>query len=247
MILELLEWCATPASLRARTSGLLAEQIAIRHRSLRCGRQWRPHLESCRGFLQRNLPLGNHVAILGSGHLRDIDLRILKKHFHSLSLVDVAHPLEVRLLASFSRGRIRLIQGDLSGALHLRAPSTAISLGKNLRESLRQADTLVSACLLTQLALPSRKRWSRRFSEQDISKASQNIGRLHIELLKNATSAILITDTARRYGSDAWMPMLPDLDLPTPSEKWIWDIAPAAEHGIKDLGNEQRFVEASVF
>ena len=247
MILELLEWCITPASLRARTSGLLAEQIAIRHRSLRCHRHWQPHLESCRSFLQRNLPSGNHVAVLGSGHLRDIDLRYLKKQFLRISLVDVVHPLEVRLIALLSKGRIRLISGDLSGALQLREPSSAIFLEKNLRDSLEDADTLVSSCLLTQLALPCSKRWSGRFSDADIAQTAQRIGQFHIDLLRNAKRSLLITDSAQRYGTDDWVPLLPGLDLPSPSEKWIWDIAPAEEHELKGLGAEQRLVEASVF
>jgi len=247
MILELLEWCITPASMRARTSGLLAEQIAIRHRSLRCRRHWQPHLESCRSFLQRNLPSGNHVAILGSGHLRDIDLRHLKKQFSRISLVDVAHPLEVRLIALLSKGRIRLISGDLSGALHLREPSSAIFLEKNLRDSLEDADTLVSSCLLTQLALPSAKPWSGRFPDADIAQTAQRIGQCHLDLLGDAKRALLISDSAQRYGNDHWVPLLPGLDLPSPSEKWIWDIAPAEEHELEGLGAEQRLVEASVF
>jgi hypothetical protein len=247
MILELLEWCITPASMRARTSGLLAEQIAIRHRSLRCRRHWQPHLESCRSFLQRNLSSGNHVAILGSGHLRDINLRHLKKQFSRISLVDVAHPLEVRFIALLSKGRIRLISGDLSSALHLREPSSAIFLEKNLRDSLEDADTLVSSCLLTQLALPCSKRWSGRFSDADIAQTAQRIGQVHLDLLGDAKRAVLISDSAQRYGNDHWVPLLPGLDLPSPSEKWIWDIAPAEEHELKDLGTEQRLVEASVF
>jgi hypothetical protein len=247
MILELLEWCITPASMRARTSGLLAEQIAIRHRSLRCRRHWQPHLESCRSFLQRNLPSGNHVAILGSGHLRDIDLRHLKKQFPRISLVDVAHPLEVRLIALLSKGRIRLISGDLSGALQLREPTSAISLEKNLRDSLENADALVSSCLLTQLALPSSKRWSGRFPECEISHAAHRIRQCHLDLLGDAKRAVLISDSAQRYGNDDWAPLLLGLDLPSPSEKWIWDIAPAEEHELEGLGAEQRLVEASVF
>ncbi|MFM8830495.1 MAG: hypothetical protein ACKOHM_05755 [Spartobacteria bacterium] len=247
MILELLEWCLTPASLRARSTGLLAGQIAIRHRSLRCRHEWQPHLECCKNFLRRNLISGKHVAVLGSGHLRDIDLRHLKKHFARISLVDVVHPLEVRLLAMFSRGRIRLLSGDLSGALHLKRPASTISLEKNLRSSLEEADTLVSACLLSQLALPFTQRWSGRFSEQEISQTSCLIGQMHLGLLKNAKQSLLMTDSAQRYGNDDWIPLLPGLDLPPAHERWIWDIATAGEHGLKGLGDEQRLVEASLF
>jgi hypothetical protein len=184
---------------------------------------------------------------MGSGHLRDIDLRHLKKQFPRISLVDVVHPLEVRLIALLSKGRIRLISSDLSGALQLREPSLAIFLEKNLRDSLEDADALVSSCLLTQLALPSSKRWSGRFSECDIAQTAQRIGQCHLDLLGDAKRAVLISDSAQRYGNDDWSPLLPGLDLPSPSEKWIWDIAPAEEHALKGLGAEQRLVEASVF
>ncbi|MFM8766078.1 MAG: hypothetical protein ACKOEZ_14785, partial [Spartobacteria bacterium] len=122
-----------------------------------------------------------------------------------------------------------------------------ISLEKNLRSSLEEADTLVSACLLSQLALPFTQRWSGRFSEQEISQTSRLIGQMHPGLLKNAKQSLLMTDSAQRYGNDDWMPLLPGLDLPPAHERWIWDIATAGEHGRKGLGDEQRLVEASLF
>jgi hypothetical protein len=57
----------------------------------------------------------------------------------------------------------------------------------------------------------------------------------------------LITDTAQRYGSEAWSPLLSELRLPAPDQSWLWDIAPAGEHGLKGLGAEQRRVEAFAF
>jgi hypothetical protein len=57
----------------------------------------------------------------------------------------------------------------------------------------------------------------------------------------------LITDTAQRYGNDEWSPLLSEVRLPAPDQSWLWDIAPAREHGLKGLGAEQRRVEAFVF
>jgi len=68
-----------------------------------------------------------------------------------------------------------------------------------------------------------------------------------IELLESVSKADLITDTAHRYGQDDWSPLLSEVRLPTPAEHWIWDIAPAEEHGLNGLGAEQRSVEAFVF
>jgi hypothetical protein len=247
MILELLEWCLTPASLRVRTNGLLAEQIAIRHRANRCRSSWQSHLQSCKSFLTRQLPSGNHVAVLGSGHLRDIDLRHLKNNFSRITLIDVVHPLEVQILALFSGGRIGLFSCDLSGSLHLRDPSLPIALDKNLRSLLESADALVSSCLLTQLALPASHLWGKRFNSASVDAGVARIQQNHIELLESASKAVLITDTAHRYGHHEWSPLLSEVRLPTPAERWIWDIAPAEEHGLKDLGAEQRSVEAFVF
>jgi hypothetical protein len=246
MILELLEWCLTPASLRARTNGLLVEQIAIRHRANRCRSSWQSHLHSCKSFLTRQLSSGNHVAVLGSGHLRDIDLRHLKNNFSRITLIDVVHPLEVQILALFSGGRIGLCSSDLSGALHLRDPSLPIALDKNLRRLLESADALVSSCLLTQLALPASHLWGKRFNSALVEAGVARIQQNHIELLESASTAVLITDTAQRYGHHEWSSLLSEVRLPTPAERWIWDIAPAEEHGLKDLGAEQRSVEAFV-
>jgi len=247
MILELLEWCLTPASLRARTNGLLAEQISIRHRANRCRSSWQSHLQSCKSFLTRQLSSGNHVAVLGSGHLRDIDLRHLKNNFSRITLIDVVHPLEVQILALFSSGRIGLCSSDLSGALHLRDPSLPIALEKKLCRLLESADALVSSCLLTQLALPASHLWGKRFNSALVEAGVARIQQNHIELLESASTAVLITDTAQRYGHHEWSPLLGEVGLPTPAERWIWEIAPVEEHGLKDLGAEQRSVEAFVF
>jgi hypothetical protein len=247
MILELLEWCFTPASLMARTNGLLAEQIAIRHRAKRCRNFWQGHLQSCKNFLTRQLSSGHHVAVLGSGHLRDIDLKHLKKSFDRITLVDVVHPLEVQILAMFSGGRIELCSADLSGALHLKEPILPIVLDRNLCCLLESADALVSCCLLTQLALPIPHRWRERFDTALVDAVVRDIQQNHIDLLKNASEAVFITDTAQRYGSDEWSPLLSDVHLPAPLEYWLWDIATAEEHGFKGLGAEQRSVEAFAF
>jgi hypothetical protein len=247
MILEILEWCLTPASLRARTSGLLGEQIAIRHRALRCRGPWESHLQASKAFLARNLPQGGHVAVLGSGHLRDIDLGYLKKRFQRITLVDVVHPFDVRLRALCSGNKVKLFSGDLSGALHLENPNGPIAVEKQLDQLLRSVDTLVSSCVLTQLALPLLKRWEGHFTEHEIDLCVNRIRKSHLSLLKASSCGILVTDTARRYGQDAWTPLLTDLDLPMPSERWIWDIAPPFEHGMNDRGSEQRQVDGFVF
>lgn len=247
MILEILEWCMTPASLASRSSGLLAEQISIRHRAVRCREFWRSHLQACKKFVADHVVSGGHIVILGSGHLRDFDLIFLKKNFSRITLVDAVHPLEVRISALFSNGRIQVLQGDLSGALHAVDPDGPFPLESSLRRCLETADTLVSSCLLTQLALPASRRWQKRFSSDFVETGVRRIQQNHIDLLRKASAAVLITDTAQRYGNGDWTPLLQKVDLPMPVGEWIWDIAPVAEHGFRELGHEQRRVAGFIF
>jgi hypothetical protein len=100
---------------------------------------------------------------------------------------------------------------------------------------------------LSQLALPVVKRWSGRFSADLVDAAAQRVRESHVELLKSAPRAILVPDTARRFGIGEWSPLFPTLPLPEASESWVWDIASTDEHGCKDMGDEQRRVEAFVF
>jgi hypothetical protein len=171
----------------------------------------------------------------------------LKRTFSRITLVDVVHPLEVQILALFSGGRIQLCSGDLSGALHLSEPPSHIALDQKLRSLLEGADALVSCCLLTQLALPIAHRWGKRFDTALVNAGVQSIQQNHIDLLESAPTAVLITDTAQRYGSEEWSPLLSEVRPPAPAQSWLWDIAPADEHGLKGLGDEQRRVEAFAF
>jgi len=100
---------------------------------------------------------------------------------------------------------------------------------------------------LTQLALPISHRWGKRFDAALVEAATHSIQQNHIDLLESAPKAFLIIDTAQRYGSEEWSPLLSEVRLPAPAQSWLWDIAPATEHGLKGLGAEERRVEAFVF
>ena len=105
MIFELLEWAVTPCPWFARGNGLLAAQIAIRHRAKRCRAAWNGHLEACKKFVAEavgSLPADQNLVILGSGHLNDFDPAFLLRRFQKLTLVDAVHPLEIQIRARFS-------------------------------------------------------------------------------------------------------------------------------------------------
>ncbi len=211
MILETLEWCATPCPWFARRRGLLAAQIAIRHRANRCRAAWKPHLDACRQFVADTLGSGprlENLVILGSGHLNDLDLRFLLSRFERITLVDAVHPLEIQIRAKFSKGRLNSVTADLC------EPS------KPVADLVSRSDWTISSCLLSQLPL---------FAETDGARA---ILSRHLELLATAPRSILITDVAKRAsGENEWTSLSGNARLPEADAEWIWTIAPPGENG----------------
>ena len=221
MILELLEWIATPCPWFARTNGLLAAQIAIRHRSKRCRASWNGHLEACRKFVADAVgsrTSDDNLVILGSGHLNDFDLPFLQRRFRNITLFDGVHPLEIQVRARFSSERLRLCTSDLS------QPSAEIE------DLVSRASWTVSSCLLSQLPLFSRLPSPTLFDR-------------HLALLRKSPRAVLISDVAKRLGSGPWESLIENLPLPHPAAEWIWSIAPAGESGPLA---EERLIHAFV-
>jgi hypothetical protein len=221
MILELLEWVVTPCPWFARTNGLLAAQIAIRHRVKRCRAPWNGHLEACRKFVADSvgaLPSDENLVILGSGHLNDFDLEFLQRRFQKITLVDAVHPIEIQIQASLSRGRLRLIATDLS------------SPNSEIEDLVSRSSWSISSCLLSQLPL---------FSNED----SPTLFDRHLALLQKSPRAVLISDVAKRLGSAPWQSLIENLPLPHPAAEWLWTIAPAGESGPLA---EERLVHAFV-
>jgi hypothetical protein len=246
LILEILEWAITPATWTSRRRGLLAAQIAIRHRRSRCAAAWQPHLDSCKAFVtshtERSDSSARHCVILGSGHLNDIDLAFLRKNFSLITLVDAVHPIEIQLRSLFSFGRLRLVTSDLSGILTATATTAGIKLDPHLVALVSSADWVISSCLLSQLPLhaPCFKNDSRHIESIHAVYAA------HLDLLRQSRNAILITDTARRIDPDPTShSLLHDFQLPAPSATWTWLLAPLGEKD-SDTG-ESRRVEAFAF
>lgn len=209
MILELLEWTATPCPWFARRNGLLAAQIAIRHRANRCRSAWNGHLQACRKFVAGAvglLPADENLVILGSGHLNDFDPAFLQRRFQNITLVDTVHPIEMQIRARFSSGRLRLATADLA------VPSPAIE------DLVSRSSWTISSCLLSQLPLFS-------------SDPSPTLFERHLALLRKAPRAVLISDVAKRLGSGTWESLIDNHPLPHPAAEWIWKISPAGESG----------------
>jgi len=246
LILEILEWAITPATWTSRRSGLLAAQIAIRHRRSRCAAAWQLHLDSCKAFVAshtgRSESSARRCVILGSGHLNDIDLAFLRKNFSVITLVDAVHPIEIQLRSLFSFGRLRLVTTDLSGMLAAPEPTSPLKLDPHLVALVASADWVISTCLLSQLPLhaPCVKDDSHHI------ESIHSVYTAHLDLLRRSRNAILITDTARRLDPDpTWQSLLHDFPLPAPSATWTWLLAPRGEKN-PDAG-ESRRVEAFAF
>ena len=222
MILELLEWIATPCSWSARANGFLAAQIGIRHRARRCRAAWKPHLEACRQFLAHSVGSSSSdetLTILGSGHLNDFDLEFLQRRFKKITLVDAVHPIEIQIRASFSRGRLRLIATDLS------SPTAEIE------DLVSRSSWTISSCLLSQLPLFS-------------TEPSPTLLARHLALLQKSPRAILITDVAKRRGPGSdWQSLLENHPLPHSAAEWTWLISPPGESGPEP---EERLVQAGL-
>jgi len=222
MILELLEWIATPCSWSARANGLLAAQIGIRHRARRCRAAWKAHLDACRQFVAESVglsPADENLTILGSGHLNDFDLEFLQRRFKKITLVDAVHPIEIQIRASFYRGRFCLIATDLS------------SPNAEIEDLVSRSSWTISSCLLSQLPLFS-------------TEPSPTLLARHLALLQKSPRAILITDVAKRCGPENdWQSLLENHPLPHPVAEWTWLIAPPGESGPDP---EERLVQASL-
>jgi hypothetical protein len=221
MILELLEWFATPCSWSARANGLLAAQIGIRHRARRCRAAWKPHLDACRRFVAESVgpsPADETLTILGSGHLNDFDLEFLKRRFKKITIVDAVHPIEIQFRASFSR-RLRLISTDLS------------SPNAEIEDLVSRSSWTISSCLLSQLPLFS-------------TEPSPTLLARHLTLLQKSPHAILITDVAKRRGPENdWQSLIENHPLPHPAAEWTWLISPPGESGPEP---EERLVQAGL-
>ena len=248
MILEILEWAITPTTWLSRRRGLLAAQIAIRHRRSRCASAWQPHLDSCKAFIAAHTQhpstgsSARHCVILGSGHLNDIDIGFLQRNFSRITLVDAVHPIEIQLRSLFSSGRLRLATGDLSGMLAAPERTSSVKLDPHLVALVSSADWVISSCLLSQLTLHAP---CFKDDSQD-REAIHAIYSAHLDLLRQARNAILITDTARRLDPDPdWHSLLHDFPLPAPSATWTWLLAPPGEK--HPHAGESRRVEAFAF
>ena len=244
MILEWLEAMLTPCDADARALGYRTELVAIGARYRRCRTAWAAHLARSSRAVETAISRtrGRDTAIvLGSGRLLDVPLAALSSAFRRVVLVDVLHPLPVRI-AQHRYGNVELRPADITGtiaALRRLAPGQALPPPQSfalLHEP--GVDLVVSLNLLSQLDVVPAEWIEGRLGPTSTAAAEAfgaAMARTHLEDLRRCTATVcLITDVERRHvGPDGTIlereETVRGLTLPPAAEEWLWPIAPAPE------------------
>ena len=114
-----------------------------------------------------------------------------------------------------------------------------------------QCDLVISLNLLSQLPIGAHDLWSTQgLPEDTIDRLAGTIVAAHLDLLKKAPHALLITDRIVRLrgienGKErigGWQDLLYGVSLPEGHDTWLWTIASPQERG--DAYWEERQVSA---
>ncbi len=212
MILEALHFTAALAVSSRRKPREIAGSVGLWSRARRCAKAWAPHEENCQAFVEEKvgqLIERRHVAVLGSGLLRDVPLEFLAKSFQTVTLYDLVHLPSARMkVRGGRRANVRLVERDLSGGLEFLKTDDA-------------PDLVISACLLSQMALHARN-------------PASTVRRHLADLLGGPWVPCLITDTGYEVrnvkGEVIGTGDLLGGEPPPPAFRaWDWTVAPFGE------------------
>ena len=255
MLAELFRYWTTLAPERVRKHGYLKRLIALEFRYKRNEHAWAEHVLNCRTFIvnaAEKCPKMNTAVILGSGLLIEVPLRSLAERFERVCLVDMFHMLFVRAEAR-KYFNVKVLSGDITGIFAMMKegeyPGGSIPAPAARIPHLRDADLIVSANCLTQLAPPFCKYLDkeRYLTEFDQDRLTLQIMDAHVHALAEQTKAVsaIITDTEKlQIAGDRIVSrkdLLPGLTFPPTATQihnleWQWLIAPAGEeHETHDI------------
>ncbi len=218
MLVEWLQYLATPCPKHLRAMGYPQEIIATQARYRRCREAWRPHLENTKAFILESAAAakGDRTAVvLGSGMLLDVPLAELSQRFEQVILVDILHLPWVKFRAR-RYPNVGFQELDVTGVCEMlfeqvTQPQSGQGAFADLpaicpeplprRLGLSSIDFLASVNLLSQLPIRPRayleKSGSSR-SEQDLEAFSNKLIAGHLSLLKQSAEEIcLVADLER--------------------------------------------------
>jgi hypothetical protein len=241
VILELLEYIVTPCSWTARRLGYLNGQLGIKVRHRACRWAWKSHLDHTKRVIRKAIlecPQRRKAVVLGSGLLLDVPLTDLSASFREVILVDVVHPVSIRLLAPWYRN-VRLVQADISAtaaelAKAARTPSLPLPHARpQMFCDDAEVDYVVSVNLLSQLPyVPSYYLEKSSRPESEINHYGQDLIESHLDYLKRLPGVVTLITDVEKLKVDCDGKVIDQYDilygarLPWRSEEWIWNHVP---------------------
>ncbi len=238
LLLDLLEYAATPCSWRVRSMGFLSSSLQVQARYRRCRRAWESHLVRTRRVILEAAacaPSRRKAVILGAGLLHDIPLRELSAMFREVVLVDIVFPWSSRLAAR-RFPNVRCLPADVTETIHALDPAQPLPRSEpTLFLDDAALDFTVSVNLLSQLPVIPLRRIGESHGEAERAGWARQLQQAHLGYLRRLPGhTALITDTTGLHRDLAGAVVhewdnLHGLVLPPPSETWEWALAPAPE------------------
>jgi hypothetical protein len=245
MIVETLEYLATPCARSLRGMGYLRELMGIRGRAWRCWDAWQPHLERSKAIIRKAAARCSQyrkAVILGSGMLYDVPIDELSAAFREVLLVDIVHPLK-NWLPAIRHKNLRRVTADITGTAEevyrvAKLPRATLPRTEpNLFLDDPEIDLVVSLNLLSQLPVIPTEYLERAgaHSPEAIASFGQHLIASHLTYLRRFPCTVaLITDveklTLDRAGKlTGKSSLLRGVALPCEGESWTWHLAPRPE------------------
>lgn len=252
MIKEFLQSKLIAASWEAKQFGYVHQSIALKERYLRNQIDWQTHIEKCHQWIKHacnRTKNKNGVMVLGSGHLIEVPLHVLRAHFKKVYLVDMVHSPQLRRVAEESNGQIELIEADITGSVvHLTSKNRwhASDNWDQLKiwYPTVQADLVISANCLSQLAmLPVSwlmKKSNGSITDDQLHRYAQDIMNNHLYMMTQMTRDILIITDYQKHLINPTGHLLSVEDslmgikAPSWQDSWMWNLAPIPEYSRKE-------------
>lgn len=253
MFWELYQYYTTPASPVAKKMGFLEEAISMAARRKRCRTQWDSHFKHCQNAILQAVSqaeLHRKIVIFGAGSLLDIPLSQLSQQFEKVYLVDIIF-LKAARQAIKAYPNVYLVEQDVTGVLEgvLQGQSSQNMLStvcyaplKNATwGSLDEIDCVVSLNLLSQIPLLP-VNWLLKktaISEKQAEIFGQHLIQSHLDYLNQFKQIkCLISDrnhiefNQAHQVTDEFNPLW-EVEVPKPSEEWMWEVMPLGESESK--------------